>query len=838
MLMLTFSTNIMAQLQSPSDFLPHNIGEHFTPHHMQVDYMYHVAENSPNVKIEQYGLTNQDRPLLLLYISTPENLENLDAIRRNQLRHARMAEGRPDVTLDRAVLWMSYSVHGNEAAGSESALQTVYALANPNNAQTQKWLENTVVILDPCINPDGYDRYTHWYRNNAQLKANPSLNSLEHREPWPGGRVNHYLFDLNRDWAWQTQVESRARLKKYQEWMPHIHCDFHEQGINSPYYFAPAARPYHEYITDWQADFQVEIGQNHADYFDKNNWLYFTREVFDLLYPSYGDTYPIYNGAIGMTYEQGGSGRAGRAVMMANQDTLTLMDRIMHHHTTALSTLDVTSSNAERIIKNFDKFYENNLNNPAGEYKTYIIKGNNPEGRLKSFCKLLDRNKIQYGTARGGTAINVFDYQTGKDKRITIENNDLVVSAHQAKAVLVQVLFDPDTQVEDSLTYDITAWSLPYAYGLEAYATRQKLNVKEGYQLPAYRAPAEVAEDRPYGYIVEWNSLASARFLSAVLSEGIKVRYAFEDFRIDNFSYPSGTLILTTADNRKMGDAFHETVVDLATEMEQNYSTTQSGRVEQGADFGSGNMILIETPKVALLAGEGTSVYSYGAAWYVLEQDLGYPFDALSVETLGYRDLSAYNVLIMPEGSYRLGQDELSKLSDWVRDGGRLIAIGSAVRKLEEQSGFALKKYASENNEREAQRQQNQEVMAERFESYSGQDKRSVSGYNPGSIFRLKLDQTHPLAFGLGDYYFSLKTNSLAYEPLKGAWNVGLVDGEMENAGFIGYQLKEKVKNSVSFAVEDMGRGAVIYLIDDPLFRAFWENGKLLFSNALFMAGQ
>ena len=206
--------------------------------------------------------------------------------------------------------------------------------------------------------------------------------------------MNHYLFDLNRDWAWQTQVESQGRLKMYHQWMPHIHVDLHEQGHNSPYYFAPAARPYHKYITDWQADFQKEIGQNHAKYFDQNGWLYFTRQVFDLLYPSYGDSWPIFNGAIGMTYEQAGGGRAGRAVLLANGDTLTLKDRVMHHHTTSLSTVEVASNNSARLIDQFETYYKNNLNNPQGEYKTYIIKGTNAPDKLKAFCHLMARQYV------------------------------------------------------------------------------------------------------------------------------------------------------------------------------------------------------------------------------------------------------------------------------------------------------------------------------------------------------------------------------------------------------------------------------------------------------------
>ncbi len=834
-LLASFSS--FGQLQSPDEFLPHKLGEQFTPHYMLVDYMQHVADNSPNVRLVQYGLTNEKRPLLLLYISTPENLAQLDAIRENNLRRTGMLPGNPDPALDRALVWISCSVHGNEASGSESSMPTAYALANPQNEQTQEWLKNTIVILDPSINPDGYSRYTHFYRRYAHSIANPDPASAEHSEPWPGGRVNHYLFDLNRDWAWQTQVESQARLKKYHEWMPHIHVDLHEQGYNSPYYFAPAARPYHEYITDWQVDFQKEIGQNHAKHFDRNGWLYFTRQVFDLLYPSYGDTWPTFNGAIGMTYEQAGGGRAGRAVLLENGDTLTLMDRIMHHHTSSLSTVEVSSVNAARLIDNFGTYYQNNINNPQGEYKTYIIKGTNAPDKLKAFCKLLDKNQIQYGKINSSRTLSAYNYQNGQIERVPVEANDLVISAYQSKAVLTQALMDPNTFVEDSLTYDITSWVIPYAYGLEAYASKERVTVNKGYNFPAYQGPAAL-NNRTYAYLAPWEALQDAQFLAALLKEGIQVRYATEAFKHSNTDYKAGTLVITRGDNRPMGDRFHETVNRLAAEFEQSITPVNTGLVQEGSDFGSRDMQLIETPKVAVISDEGTSSNSYGQVWYYFEQDVSYPFDAIAAENLGSVDLSAYNVLIMPEGFYRLNNGTLSKISSWVSGGGRLIAVGSSVSKLQDKEGFALTRYASEAAKNEAKRREDQEALDSRLNSYADARRTGVSNYNPGSIVQLDLDETHPLAFGLYEPYFSLKTNSLVFEPLKNAWNVGTVGKEPIITGFMGYQLKQEVKQSVTFAVEDKGRGAVIYLVDNPLFRSFWENGKMLFSNALFFAGQ
>ena len=341
-------------LLPPSDFLGYKLGDKFTPHHLVVDYLFHVLQNEPNVEIIEYGKTYEGRPLMLAFISSVDNMDKLEQIRKDNLIRAGIIEGSTK-TKKVGIVWLSYNVHGNEANSTEAAMKTLHALADKSNIKTQEWLKNTVVIIDPSVNPDGRDRYANWYRMTANRWPDADPLGREHMEPWPGGRTNHYYFDLNRDWAWQTQVESQLRIVKYNEWLPHIHVDFHEQGYNSPYFFAPAAKPLHQYITDWQKDFQKTIGLNHAKYFDRNNWLYFTKESFDLLYPSYGDTYPTYNGAIGMTYEQAGHSRGGLAIETEDGDTLTLADRLEHHYTTGLSTIEVASKNVEKMVNEFWK---------------------------------------------------------------------------------------------------------------------------------------------------------------------------------------------------------------------------------------------------------------------------------------------------------------------------------------------------------------------------------------------------------------------------------------------------------------------------------------------------
>jgi len=812
---------IQAQVQSPSEFLPHTLGDQFTPHHMLVQYMEHVAGESPMVELTEYGRTNKDRPLLLAYIGSPENLNRLDAIRRNNLRRTGILTGETDPELDDIlVIWLSFGVHGNEAAGPESAMNAVYELLQ--HPDRDKWLERMVICYDPTINPDGYDRYTHWYRNVSNTVPNVDPNSREHREPWPGGRVNHYLFDLNRDWAWQTQVESRQRMARYNEWLPQIHVDVHEQGYSSPYYFAPAAPPYHQYITDWQAEFQVTIGQNNARYFDKNGWLFFTKERFDLLYPSYGDTYPTYNGAIGMTYEQGGIG-AGRAIQLPNGDTLTLHDRIAHHTTTILSTIEVSAEHADQLIEEFTDYWQSSQNTPPGDYTTFVISGDSPEGRLRSFCALLDRNGIRYGRAGKATSMQAFNYQTGEVEQIAVDENDLVVSAYQPRAVLTQILLEPETYVEDSITYDITAWSLPYAYGLEAYASTQRLMPNGDF---SFTSPTFATATDAYAYLLPWNDLSDARFLAQALRHGFKVRYATKAFRVDDIDYAPGTLVITRADNRKRG-AFDTPLQALARKYGQPLVATQTGFMQSGPDFGSRAYRLIEQPRVLLLGDEGVRTNSFGQAWYYFEQDINLPITIRAANDLQQIELSDFNTLIMVDGRYRLDDGTLSKLNTWLNDGGHLIAMGSANASLAGQSGFSLQRTSAEGGD----------SAVPEYPDYAGQERRYLSNLIPGAIFKVRMDATHPLAYGIGDTYFSLKTSNTAYAKMESGWNVGYLTDDLMIAGFAGKNAREGQRNATIFGVQRKGEGTVTYLVDNLLFRSFWENGKFLFSNAVFMVG-
>ena len=380
-----------------------------------VDYFEYVAAQNPNIKLIQYGETNEKRPLILAILASPENMARLEQIRTDNLKRTGILSGTPSTQVP--INWMSFNVHGNESVGMEAAISTFHTLADPNNTKVQEWLKNQVVILDPAINPDGRDRYANWYNQKMHTQLQPDMQSMEHNEPWPGGRANHYLFDLNRDWAWQVQVESQQRLKMYQQWMPQLHLDFHEQGIDNPFYMAPAAEPLHEQLSPFQHEFQDIFGKNTAKYFDQMGRFYFTKERFDLLYPSYGDTYPMYNGAIGMTIEQGGGGRAGIGGYNAIGDTVTLSNRITGHYTAALSAVEMTSQHAARLLSEFERYFKTNATAPKGTYKSFVIKGESNPAQVAKLLELLDKNGIQYGKGTAKNRLERLRIPKWKDKR-------------------------------------------------------------------------------------------------------------------------------------------------------------------------------------------------------------------------------------------------------------------------------------------------------------------------------------------------------------------------------------------------------------------------------------
>ena len=455
------------------------------------------------------------------------------------------------------------------------------------------------------------------------------------------------------------------------------------------------------------------------------------------------------------------------------------------------------------------------------------------------FTQYLDRQQISYGFAPSRLKTKGFNYTTGKTETVQIEPRDVVVSMYQPKSTLVKVLFEPRPQLEDSLTYDITSWALPYAFGVKAYALAGRLDANSTLPAPVMvKGSAAAPTDRPYAYLARWNSLQDVRFLSRLLQQKVKVRFAEKSFESEGQSYAPGTLVITRTGNEGLGARFDLLVRAQADSAGTVVTAVKSGFSTTGRDLGSGTVHFVKQPNVAVVAGPGVDASAFGEVWHFFEQQLGYPLTVLGTDYLSRVSLQKYDVLILPNGSYTdiYSDKALENLKTWVRDGGRLIALEGAAKFLANKKDFLLKTKATDSLALKKEDKANPYKLLRR---YGNADREEAEEAVQGSVYRVQLDNTHPLAFGYGDTYYALVRTPLNYRFLgKDGWNVGVIKKDNYSAGFIGTKARKELADTFVMGTQEMGRGEVVYLGDNPLFRAFWQGGKLLFGNAVFLVGQ
>jgi len=812
-----------AVIPSPYDYYAH-YGKEYTLHEDVFRYLDEIDNKSNLVTQLVYGKTHEGRKLKVYMISDPENLKNLEEIRQSNLFAAGL-DKKPENLNQKLLVWMSFGVHGNEAGTTESVLNIIYNLTSGKNADVAAWLKKAVVIIDPSSNPDGNNRYTQFIKSVSHKHAHPGLVDREHMEPWPGGRYNHYLFDLNRDWAWQTQIETSSRIALYNQWMPHIHADFHEMGYNANYYFAPAAEPLHKFISDFQRKVQTDIGKNHAKHFDKNGWLYFTREIFDLFYPSYGDTYPTYNGAVGMTYEQAGHGRSGRAIVLNNGDTLTVEDKIRHNTVVALSTIEESVRQEKDILKQFEQYFQQSATQPKGKYTWYLLK---KEPGLARLTKLLDKTGISYQYVSASAKVKGYHYQSNREEPADAEVGDVLINARQPRSVLLQILMEEESELSDSLTYDISAWSLPFVYDVSCYGFKENPGFKSSSVTPLPEISS--CKEASYAYGFKWNDPSSSALLASLYKKGYKARVTLKKVRFNGQSLEPGDVVITRADNKWKNNFDQEIQAILQDKM----ICLPSGFSDQGGDLGGYSFNILQQPKVLLLSGEGTDANSFGEVWYYFENHLDYPISVVDVKKFDPAFLKSYNCLIMPNGYYRLDDYKMKAVTEWVSKGGKLILMENAVQLFNSDDALKLEKYLTDEVKSEKEKAQKSQELDNINKPYQGQERREISKGTAGAIVLNDVDNTHPLGYGLKNTYYSLKTNASSFPMQKNMWNVIKVPENYKKYGFIGHEFKKEIGGSLSFGARNHGQGFVIYMNDNPLFRGFWDKGFQVFSNAVF----
>jgi Zinc carboxypeptidase len=823
-------TTLQSQtIKSPDEFLGYELGTQFTYHHRAVDYFKYIAENSPLAKYKQYGTSYEGRPLGVCFVSSAENLAKLDEYRKNNLIKTGLLKG--EFTGKQIpFIWLAYNVHGNEAVGMEASMKTLYTLVTGSYKDVSEYLKECIIVIDPCQNPDGHDLYTNRYRSSMNYITNPDKNSWEHNQGWPGARSNHYMFDLNRDWTWQTQGETQQRLLFYNQYMPQVHADFHEMGPESTFFFAPGADPWNTVITPWQHEFHKIMGSGNATLFNDKYRLYFTKENFDLFYPSYGDTWPLLNGAMGFTYEQGGGGVSGIALKLESGDTLTLKDRIDGHFTASMATLKVSYDNREKLISEYNEYFEQSVNNPSFQYKSVIIKGSNEKSNIEALLQLLSRNQIRYSFAGSiGKKFKGFDYGSKKDGEVTIEKGDILISASQPQSHFMQVLFEPDSKVSDSLSYDITAWALPYVYNLKSYAITDKI-AADNDTTASGKITNEPDKNKPYAYIINYHGFDELKFVAAIYRKEIKLRYAFKPLTLDGKNYNRGSIIIARGDNKHFEGDFDQAVTKIANDCQVALIPSATGLVDTGKDFGSNYSPLMKKRSVAILCGEGTSANSVGELWYFFERELNYPVSLINISDAGKDDLKNYEVIILSSGSYPTLKDTII---DFVKRGGRVIAIENSMSVFAGEKSTALAKAietrTAEQKLAEKKVKSDDSTLLKKYD-LSVERRYTLTDRSAGSIYKVKLDDTNPYCFGMGKEWFLMKRTA-GYPFLATGNNIGYILEKEPVAGFAGFKYKNKIKNTLVIGSENIGSGEVIYISDDPYFRAFWKSGRVLLGN-------
>lgn len=812
---------------SPEDVLGHALGERFTDHAGVMRYMDALAAAMPGmVRVQRYGETVEGRDLVQVAFARADHMQRLDEILELNRRLADPAtpanEAQRIASSNPAVVYFSYGVHGNESSSSEASMWTAWDLAR-GAAEVAGVLDSVVVVIDPVVNPDGRDRYVNWYRQARGVVPNPSPEAREHFEPWPGGRPNHYLFDLNRDWAWATQPETQARLATWDRWTPQVHVDFHEMGANSSYFFFPAAEPinplYPDHIREWGEYF----GAANARAFDEQGWSYYTGQAFDLFYPGYGDSWPSLLGAIGMTYEQAGSGRAGLAIERPIGDTLTLHDRARNHRTTGNATLRAAAARRGDLLAGFAEFHQNI---DQGLNDVLIVAGD--ASRETALLELLQRQGIRVERASRAFRADATAH-IGFDTRRDFPEGTLLVRARQPRGRLAITLLQPEILLEGSFSYDITAWSLPFAYGIEAHQVER---APDAGWAPATAARASlVAAGAPPANAV--GMLAEPGFsrwpaVIAYLEGGGRVRVLDEAFTVEGRQWPAGTLFFPRAGvqdftGRIAAGGIHEFAVPVMT-----------GRAEVGYDLGTEDAYELRRPRVALLSGEGVSSTSMGAQWFFLERTLGLPLDQLQPDRVASADLSRYNVIIAPDvGGGALGERGTEALEAWVRAGGTLVATGGSAR------GFAATIAAVEM--REAPEEPD---SVEDRRALLGREAREMERWEqqvPGAILSAQLDPAHPLAFGAGvagdpSRIYVLHSGARVFEPDTDFESVAWFGDDLERiSGVISDANVERMERGTWLAHAGVGSGNVVLFMDDPIFRHFWYATWQPYVNAIMI---
>ena len=822
------------EVPTPSSVLGYELGDWHVRHDQLVRYFEVLAESSDRVQLELIGTTYEQRPLLVATISSPENLSRLEEIRAQHLRLSDPNETLPDVSRMPAVVYLGYSVHGNESSGSNAALAVAYLLAAGRGPQVDDLLRNTVILLDPSLNPDGLSRFAHWanMHKGENLVADPR--NREHNEGWPNGRTNHYWFDLNRDWLLLQHPESRARIEVFHRWKPNILCDYHEMGSNSTFFFQPGVPSRRNPITpEKNVELTSRIARYHANALDALGSIYFTEERFDDYYYGKGSTYPDANGGIGILFEQA-SARGHR--METQNGTLTFPFTIRNQCVTSYSTLQAALEMREDLLRYQHQFYREAVQ----EAKRDPIKGC-VFGDAKNLGASLELVSI---LRRHGIDVRELA-RTHRQEDLTFEpGSAFVVPLGQPQYRLARSMLELRTSFPDSIFYDVSTWNFPLAFDVPFTLLRNLPRGLMGDSVTDVSFPAAepLPEDpRTVAYAFKWNEYYSARVLFRLLDRNVRARVATKPFTASTHrgevAFDPGTVIVPMGIQERDAGMIRRLLDEASAEDGVDAYSIKGGLTPQGIDMGSPSLRVLEKPVPALLCGSGVSTYESGELWHLLDQRFDVPVTLLELSQVGRADLEEYTHLIMVNGSYgRLSEGDVESIKEWVRNGGVLVATKGATEWVASQE---LMPVLFRNEPDSGQSEEDKEMEApspkprrDYAQAESIEDAQRISG----AIFAADVDLTHPLGYGFTDSQLPVFRNGRRFiEPASNPYGtVVRYEAKPLLSGYVTEGDLARAGGSASVIAQRVGRGTVVLMAEDPSFRAIWYGTSRLFLNALF----
>ena len=797
-------------IPTPESVIGHQVGKWHVTHDKLIQYMQVLAKSSDRITIENRGYTYEDRPLVLLTITSKENHQNIDKIKKE---HKEISDGNKmdDYKDLPVIIYQGFSIHGNEASGSNASLLLAYYLAASKSDFVNDLLENSVILLDPSFNPDGLQRFAYWANTNRNMNLNPDPNDREYNEVWPGGRTNHYWFDMNRDWLPVQLPESRARIKSYNEWLPNILTDHHEMGTNATFFFQPGIPSRTHPLTPMlNQELTKRIADFHVKEFNAIGSLYYSEESFDDFYYGKGSTFPDINGGVGILFEQASS--RGHIQESAN-GILTFPFTIKNQFTAAISTLKAGLSLREDLIEYQFNFYKDSREESSKLKNKGIIFGDSKD-RSKTIylAEILDRHEIEF-------------YHINKDLKhkgkLYKKNNAFIIPRNQKKSKLINAMFESRTKFKDSLFYDVSAWTFPLAFNLDYDMNIDMNNAGEvgDYKILNQKIGG-VTKKTNYAYLMEWHEYNTPNVLDDILSNNMIAKVALKKFKIEGKTFDYGTILIPVF-NKEIENTY-KFLDKIAKDNDITIHGVDTG-MSEGIDLGSNNFRRINKKKIALLVGDGISAYDAGEIWHLFDTRYNINVTKLDVRNLSSADISKYTTIIMPN-SKGLNIKNSSKIKKWIEDGGTLVAYKNSIKWIERNE---LVKYNFKETDRTA-------------ENINFEEKRNYFGAQAigGAIFNAKIDRTHPINFGFKNSSISLFRNSTIFiEADKDSYNNPIIYSDSPLlSGYISKENLDNLKSTVPLKIDKVNKGRIISITDNTNFRAFWYGTNKLLVNAIYFS--